>query len=158
MTACDPPRGSAAAGLVRRFAAAGRAAQWRLAGGEMREPRVDRLSRATEYGCVAEELVGPVRAHRDGVELERDLRRLGVAAQVTFLLRPLHGTHQEVHPIFHVSLDPFANGTGPAVELRGGGREEATAPEDFAPGVVEPGIAEGGQARQPAPRGQAAAD
>ena len=96
------------------------------------QPRVDRVFRAVEHGRVVHQLVVLVRRCAQGVELERDLRRVDRRVEFAGLLRLAHLPREEGeelacivgHDLTHWAL-------GAAVELGLDRVEEAAAGENL---------------------------
>src|SRR5258708_1924551 len=116
----------------RRFAS-----RWQRAytgdSGELRGPRCCDAAQFLEHNragprigmAVVEQLGCPVRTHGHGMNLESQACGIDLGVEVPSLLRLVHGTRDDRNPFVHDRRDAVVNRATPAIELKGGGAEEA---------------------------------
>ncbi len=100
----------------------------------------------------AVQLLAPVAGHDVGVQLERELGGVGVAAELSALLRGSRLLLEEGEPTRPGLRDRIAHRARAVIELQGGRGQKAAAGEDLALEIGEPGVDHGAQsleARRP---------
>lgn len=97
---------------------------------------------------IAVQLESGVRSAHEDFKFKGQLLHVRPLLKVACILGLPAQTFQGVHPFQHDGGNEIPHGTGPAVELRGRGSEEAASAENLAFGIIQPVPAEGHEAGQ----------
>src|SRR5436190_15369563 len=100
---------------------------------------IDRALRSVDRARVVAEVVGEVGAEEERVELEGELRGIDGRIEMAFVDRHADCFFECADPVVHQTPHGVANGTGTAVEFERCGGEEASAGEDAASQIRQPG-------------------
>src|SRR5207249_8121446 len=110
------------------------------------ESRLNSFFRAVESPRIPPQLAREIRAEKESIQFECDLRRVDARVEMPGFLCHADRLLERANPFEHRSADRIANRTGPAVEFERCCCEETAAREKTASEVIDPRTAE----REPA--------